>query len=636
MPFAKRLKSWVRTLTKLTLLVLAYFWLGAGYKLVYAVTHDLSRYNTQLPLPYYPRHFLIESLMHQTWMFGPDFEDHLGELPSLGALVSANAQATLGTYCRRREEQLAALPARYPYSLFRETALEDAWTYSMGGSMLGLMGSQEQPTSLVAYAEKGTGDALRWRTVGLPNMGRPAELARRLADGYPDSGSAPLALLRVAQFEEQQGRRAESNALYQRLLVEHPHAQQAEDAADALYRQAVADGKVEEARGYKIRALRAAERSARLKYPGRALPAQNTVTILGFRLDLTGLDLQLGRVLPAREGLTVAMREADRVRSLTGLDPILKSRVRGLEQPLEKTRNELWVAELYEKLKVGVPGPPPRPHEYPVSGEVRFEGRPLSDVDVRIASTEGPGAGTRPEQILLGLGGITPYRARTDRNGRFTIPGVPAGTYQVRVFYPLRPAEAGSAAIVPTMDEKMAATQGRVEVKDGPVSLPPLEFRRAVETVTFGELFPEGSNLRVAWKEFPGAASYRVEVRVATDIFPARQFDRRVEEDKRDEFRREPILWHADAVKGTEAEFPLLLLATDSPAESRNAQYEYRVTALDGTGRPLSWSVPPLARFRLSTAAFGKLMELKPPNRRDNGRRRGRGRGLQRLRGLVQ
>ncbi len=47
---AKRLKSWARTLTKLTLLVLGYFWIGAAYKLVYAQTHDPTRFHRRLPI----------------------------------------------------------------------------------------------------------------------------------------------------------------------------------------------------------------------------------------------------------------------------------------------------------------------------------------------------------------------------------------------------------------------------------------------------------------------------------------------------------------------------------------------------------------------------------------------------------
>ena len=46
----KRLRSWLRTGTKLVLLVLAYFWLGAAYKLLYAQTHDLTRFKSRLPM----------------------------------------------------------------------------------------------------------------------------------------------------------------------------------------------------------------------------------------------------------------------------------------------------------------------------------------------------------------------------------------------------------------------------------------------------------------------------------------------------------------------------------------------------------------------------------------------------------
>src|SRR6185503_12669836 len=115
-----------------------------------AQTHDLTRFKSKLPISYYQQQFLIDSLIHQTWMFGPDFREYIGELPSLGALVSSNPQAVLADYCRKREAQLAALPRRYPHSLFSEEALEDSFQLSQGASLLGVFGSREQPRIALA------------------------------------------------------------------------------------------------------------------------------------------------------------------------------------------------------------------------------------------------------------------------------------------------------------------------------------------------------------------------------------------------------------------------------------------------------------------------------------------------------
>src|SRR6476660_6090080 len=109
---AKRLRGWLRTWTKLALLILCYFWIGAAYKLFYAQTHDVTRFKSPLPIPipYYEQHFLVDSVLHQTWMFGPAFRDLIGELPSVGALTNRNAIAGLADYLRERERTLGGLP----------------------------------------------------------------------------------------------------------------------------------------------------------------------------------------------------------------------------------------------------------------------------------------------------------------------------------------------------------------------------------------------------------------------------------------------------------------------------------------------------------------------------------------------
>ncbi|HEU4752548.1 MAG TPA: hypothetical protein VFU47_05515, partial [Armatimonadota bacterium] len=59
----RRALRWLLTLVKLVLLVLGYFWVGAAYKLVYAQTHDITRFQGRIPLPYYQHQFLIDTLI---------------------------------------------------------------------------------------------------------------------------------------------------------------------------------------------------------------------------------------------------------------------------------------------------------------------------------------------------------------------------------------------------------------------------------------------------------------------------------------------------------------------------------------------------------------------------------------------
>ncbi len=611
---ARRLQSWARTLAKLMLLVLGYFWLGAAYKLFYAQTHDVTKFKGRIPIPYYQQQFLLDALLYQTWIFGPDFRAFIGELPSLGTLVSTNTQAALADYCRDREQQLSALPDRYPFSLFAEEALEDGFLYSQGASFLGLVGSREEPKWLFATLnEKG------WLAAGVPDDQRAAELSRRLADEYPTSPQAPLALERVARAEAQAGRRSESLTIYRRLLAEYPRSPQAEEAAEALYRAAREAGRLQQARRYKQRALEAAERAARERYAGQALPARATLSILGFRLDLSGLELQLQQVGPARELAGVAEREAARVQAYRGLDDEQKNDLRERREQLEEVRNQLWVADLFEALKVELPGPAPRAREFPVSGEVSLKGKPLEGVEVILSERRHGRPG--PRALPRTLEGTT-YRGRTDRRGRFRISGVPAGIYLPMVVLPARAENA-----VPILPEGMDPRGGsgfpqRVVVQDKPVQLPPLRLRTALSTRTFGEAPPTGEAIRLEWERWPGAAGYAVRVRPVR--FMRGAFLRRVPREKRNAFRDDPVLWSAEKVKSTSVDCPLGTLVPDIPPQALVMQYEYEVTALDGKGKVLAENSRPLSRFFLSTEARELMLKTAPPPPGDTPQRRRR------------
>lgn len=611
----RRVLGWLRTLAKLALLVLGYFWVGAAYKVVYAQTHDVTRFKGRIPVPYYQQQFLIDALLYQTWMFGPDFRNYIGELPSLGVLVSTNSQAALADYCRGREEQLNGVADRYPYSLFAEEALDDAYLYSMGASLFGLIGSRERPTQL--YAAPGDG---HWALAGLPNTERSVRLSRRLVDTFPDSPQASSALFRVAEAEAQAGRSAESQALYRRVLAEYPHSEHAEASAEALARAARAAGKLEQARNYQRLAMRAAERTARERFPGQALPPRATLSVLGFRLELSSLELQLNRVVPARELAAVADREAARVSAVRSLEENLKGDLKDRRERLEELRNELWVADLFDAVKVPLPGPAPRAREFPVSGAVLVEGRPFEGVEVILAGGQ-DGAGPRLSSRRAPSAPGT-YRARTDRRGRYTITGVPSGAYLVAAIFPAqlpdgRPVQPVGVAPLPETESPQFAT-----VDNAPLKLPDFRFRRALPTRTFGEVPPTGSNVRLEWDAWPGADHYEVQV------YPSRElrnmFDRRVPEAQREEFRRNPVLWSGTKLRATHADCPLRPIAPDLPPQALAAQYEYQVTGYTASGAALATSSRPLCRFYLSAAAREAMLKQKPPVR--GGRRRSRNR----------
>lgn len=618
-----RLKSWARTVTKLVLLILAYFWIGAGYKLIYAQTHDTTRLSRIIPfIPYYRQQFLLDTLLHITWVWGPEFNQFLGDIPSLGDLVSGRGSAVLVDWTRRRDRELASLPDRYPYGLFGHLALEDdSLLYSQGSAVLPIITLREPPSRIVARAEKENG----WRSQGVPDTSRPAELARRLADTYPDSPQAPAALVRVAQSEEQQGRLAESQAIYRRVASEYPRSPQTQEAASALARAAAAAGNLEEARDYERRGLVAAERAAREEFAGKALPARNTIAILGFRVDLSGMELQLQRVAAAQELVAVASRDVDRLKALRGLPGDAESELRSSRERLEKMRNELWISDLYSNLKVGTPGPPPQPQSHTVSGVVLVDGKPLPNAEVGL---EDPNHRVRPEAIMLGQLGELRLRNRTDGQGRYAITQVPSGHYTPVLIYPARAPQAGGAPVAPVADAATGGVPPEVTVADKDLQLPPVRLASCVEGSNFGEQSATGKNLRLSWKPWPGAAAYRVKI-LASPVFAA-AFEARAGAAKRDEFRRHPVLWSAPRTAETQVECPLLSLAPDAQQALPAVQYEYSVVALDASGRALATTSAPLSRFTLSRAAQEALLRQKPTFARRGfvpGRRRG-GRGL--------
>ncbi len=595
------------TLLKAVGVALVYLWLGAAYKLVYAQSHDITKFERKIPLPYYQQQFVVESLTGQTWMFGPEFQAYLGKLPSLGALFTANPFVTLADYCRVRERELAELPRRYPHGQYSEEALGDAYGfYSQGAAVLSVIGAREQPRRVLRAAlPQMAGVELGAVTWPLPDDSRVVEAALRLGNGFPGAEQAPDALLRAAQSREREGKVDEAQELYGRIAREYPRSEASITAAEALYDAAEVSGSIPRMREYRRRALEAAERVARDRYPGRALPARNTITILGQRVDLSGLELRVQNEEEAESLLAVATREADRVRATRSLDEGARREFRRTRERMERVRNELWVADLYRAMEVGIPGPPPRPQEYAVLGRALLDGKPLAGVE--IALTQG-----NPGRRIFGGNTLdSRYRARTGADGRLRIPDVPAGEYGVNVVYETRPATAAGAAMVPEGGEYGTAFPARVVVEGGVTRIPDLRFQRGIAPVTFGEVAAEGDGLRLHWNLWPGAASYRVEVLAAPEV--SREFQERAPGDQRTAFRRRPVLWTSAPVTGTTVLAPLRPIAPDNPSRNRLSQWEYQVTALDGKDSVLAISPPALARFTLSVAAQSRMLELKPP-----------------------
>ncbi len=601
----RRLLGWARTSFKLWLLVMCYVWLGATYKLVYAQTHDVSRFERRLPLPYYQQQFLVETLMGQTWMFGPEFRQYIGSLPNFAALFSTNPIASLSDYFTRREVELTTLPDRHPYGLYSEEALDDAYSfYAQVGATLSVFGAREAPVR-VLRGRSGRGSPT---VLPLPDQTRVVSEALSLANGYPDSPRAGDALLRVGQGYAQEGRVKESEAIYHRIEREYPRASATVAAAEALYTAAETRQDVAGMRQARRRALQAEERVSRERFAGRALPARNTLTLFGFRVDLSALELQFANVGDSQTLAGVAAQEMLRLRSVASLDEGMRRDFGRARRRLERVRSELWVVDLFRELDVELPGPPPRPREYSLTGRVTLESRPFAGVEVLLGevgrSLRGNIAGEIPNLR---------YRARTTPDGRFRIADVPSGDYSVAVLYPTRP---GGRAVVPVGGEYADHWPGRVSVSGGNTELPEIRFARALMPITFGEQPPTADAIRLSWQPWPGA-TYRVRVLAAPEM--AGLFINRRPPEARGPFRRRPVLW-SGTTSANSVDCPLVPIAPDQPRTAQVAAWVYEVDALGPDGHLLGVSPASLGRFNLSVAARVRMLDLKPPSYRNRPR----------------
>ena len=598
----RRVLAWLRTTVKLVLLVLCYIWSGTIYKFVYAQAHDVRRFENRLPVPYYQQQFLVDSLLQQTWILGPDFRQFIGELPSLGALMNRNLQSTLAEYCERRERELLTLPDRFPYSLVAEQALEDAYVYAQGVAMFSVSGARERPAQVLATYQPGLG----WRMAGLPDAVRAARVARRLADLYPDNAHAPLALLREGEAAIQAGRQEDGREIYRRVVHEYPKSAEAEQAADVLVRASREGGDLESARHYRRLGLEAATYSTRETHPGTPPPPRAVLMIAGLRLDLAGLELQFREWSRAQELTRLAAEEVTRLAGQR-LDDSGRRDLRDRGARLDQVRNQIWVADLFRSLGFEAPGPPPQADSFEVTGRVLLEGRPLPGVEIYLGDrSQGPRPGPR---ALARAARSRLFRGVTDASGRYRVAGVTPGRYVPTLVFPSmhRPRGGPAFPIVPVSGGTVNGFPAAVDLGPSDRVLPDLTFRRALGTRTFGEIGLEGDRVRLQWDPWPGATRYRLEVLAAPGL--SRIFDRRIPARRRSRWRAHPVLWEGEAATGTAAVPAADLMANDGRTLLA-AQYEYVVRAFDGAGREIAASCPPLGRFYLSAGARLRMIEL--------------------------
>ena len=115
----------------------------------------------------------------------------------------------------------------------------------------------------------------------------------------------------------------------------------------AVGRALAARGAAVAVTGRKPETVESAERVGRERFAGKALPARNTLAILGFRLDLAGLELRMQQVQPARELIALAGREVAGLEALPALDPFLQREFRDKRDQLDRARSGMRTFQEY-------------------------------------------------------------------------------------------------------------------------------------------------------------------------------------------------------------------------------------------------------------------------------------------------
>lgn len=588
----RRLKAVLLGLLQAACLAYGYIWLGGVYKLSYALSHDVSRLKTKLPqLPYYQQQFLLDSLLQQTWVYGNDFSEFVGPLPSLAALFGANPAGALADYCAARTTQLSEFPSRHPGSIYSDAALDAGYQYARAAAFLGLLGARTQPSRAVARPIGG-----RWRPVGLPDFASAAALSGRLADEYPESVLAPGALARRAEGQMDAGRLKDGLKLFTRVGQEYPNSAEAERAANALYAGAAAAGNYPQMREFRERAVRAAAASGReLSATGR-LSSASSVAILGYQVDLSEIQLRLRQVFEATEHAALARSEIARLSGLEELNDDARSELETASRRASRVGDHLWVERLFKRLELPVPGEPPAPPAGTVTGRVTLGTKPLPEIEVALAQRN---TFARSGSDALSILRSIPFRGRTDRVGRYVIRGVPAGEYRpLLLFDTLK----NGRPIVPN-----STVSPMIRVEPGNQELPDTRFEFALKTRSYGELNADGGEVSLTWDPEPGAATYEVGVYAAPEMFGA--FRRRFRSVGFQAMRRRRFaLWQSARVSGTSAGCPVGALAPDDARVAPLVSYEYVVRALNSEGVVLLESARPLSRFTLGAAARVEML----------------------------
>ncbi len=447
----RRWVSAVRAGVAVGLLILVYVSSGAAYKVAYGLAHE-RELGARSRL-WYQQQFRGYGPIPVPWIFGPAFALYVQA--ELGRNLPLADTGGGGLWTPIDLERMQQVVSRYPRSIWADNAQYEIARFAAH--------QQARAAWLVLAYEPGKSEPVRTKIT--EDISRAAHEYEVLADRYPNSPFAPLALaecaaiaLRILDFEA-------ARVAYERLVRDHPSSPQSYVAGLRLSALNLREGASNDA-------LRAADVAA-----GVApwdLKAEALLAAARAAGQAGDREVARDRYRRAREVAREAIERA----------------TRGEKTPSNLLKGDLFersnaIVAVAERALSGRGEVRPMPSiRSAVMGRVLLNGAGASSI--RVALGASPAANRLPSPFLPGPAAS----AVTDRAGRFRIDALPPGSYRAAAFaFPI-PQDAsgvvmdglslpvdveGAAIVLPDLHVRQVSVPDAPEMRRPPPTTPPSE-----------------------------------------------------------------------------------------------------------------------------------------------------------------